>query len=102
LTVVGAFCEHNDNDQVHSPVVLLAAKAGPVAETGTGLDNKSVAAFEKHRIRLRMAAGAWHDHHESAIHARPPFSHSCTADAAAQEDLRRADERQERAACNLV
>jgi hypothetical protein len=56
-------------------------------------------AFEKHRIRLRMAAGAWRDYHES-IHARLPFVHSCTADAAVQEDLRRADERQERAARN--
>jgi hypothetical protein len=46
-------------------------------------------AFEKHRIRLRMAAGAWRDYHES-IHARLPFVHSCTADAAVQEDLRRA------------
>jgi hypothetical protein len=34
--VVGAFCEHND--QVHSLLDLLAAKAGPGAETGTGLD----------------------------------------------------------------
>jgi hypothetical protein len=58
-------------------------------------------AFEKHRIRLWMAAGAWRDYHES-IHARLPFVHSCTADAAVQEDLRRADERQERAARNLV
>jgi hypothetical protein len=51
-------------------------------------------AFEKHRIRLRMAAGAWRDYHES-IHARLPFVHSCTADAAVQENLprRRADER---------
>jgi hypothetical protein len=31
-----------------------------------------------------------------------PFVHSYTADAAVQEDLRRADERQERAARNLV
>ena len=97
--VVGAFCEHND--QVHSLVNLLAAKAGPGAETETGLDNKSAVAFEKHRIRLRMAAGAWRDYHES-IHARLPFVHSYTADAAVQEDLRRADERQERAARNLV
>jgi hypothetical protein len=32
----------------------------------------------------------------------PPPSPPCTADAAVQEDLRRADERQERAARNLV
>jgi hypothetical protein len=36
------------------------------------------------------------------IHARLPFVHYRTADAAVQEDLRRADERQERAARNLV
>jgi hypothetical protein len=48
-----------------------------------------------------MAAGAWRDYHGS-IHARLPFVHSCTADAAVQEDLQRADERQERAARNLV
>jgi hypothetical protein len=97
-------------------VNLLAAKAktGPGAETTeTGLDNKSAVAFEKHRIRLRMAAGAWRDCPWTAttmnlftiyIHARArlPFVHSCTADAAVQEDLRRADERQERAARNLV
>jgi hypothetical protein len=71
--VVGAFCEHND--QVHSLADLLAAKAGPGTETETGLDNKSAVAFEKHRIRLRMAAGAWRDYHEP-IHARLPFAHS--------------------------
>jgi hypothetical protein len=48
-----------------------------------------------------MAAGAWRNYHES-IDARLPFVHSYTADAAVQEDLRRADERQERAARNLV
>ena len=65
---------------------LLAAKVGPGTEAETGLDNKSAVAFEKHRIRLRMAAGgAWRDYHES-IHARLPFVHSCTADAAVQED----------------
>jgi hypothetical protein len=58
--VVGAFCEHNDQVQ-HSLVNLLAAKTGPGAETETGLDNKFAVAFEKHRIRLRMAAGAWRD-----------------------------------------
>jgi hypothetical protein len=31
-------------------VNLLATKAGPRAETETGLDNKSAAAFEKHHI----------------------------------------------------
>ena len=87
-TVVGGSCS-------------LAATPSPEAKTETGLDNKSAVAFEKHRIRLRMAAGAWRDYHES-IHARLPFVHSCTADAAVQEDLRRADERQERAARNLV
>jgi hypothetical protein len=56
-------------------VNLLAAKAGPGAETETGLDNKSAVAFEKHRIRLRMAAGAWRDYH-GPIHARLPFVHS--------------------------
>jgi hypothetical protein len=71
----------------HSLVNLLAAKTGAGAETETGLDNKSAVAFEKHRIRLRMAAGAWRDYHES-IHAHLPFVHSCTADAAVQEDLR--------------
>ena len=40
--------------------------------------------------------------HHGSIRARLPFVHSCTADAAVQEDLRRADERQERAARNLV
>jgi hypothetical protein len=49
-------------------------------------------AFEKHRIRLRMAAGAWRDYHGS-IHARLLFVHSCNADAAVQEDLRRADDK---------
>ncbi len=47
------------------------------------------------------AAGAWRNYHGS-IYARLPFVHSCTADAAVQEDLWRADERQERAARNLV
>jgi hypothetical protein len=38
-------------------VNLLAAKAGPGAETETGLDNKFAVAFEESRIRLRMAGG---------------------------------------------
>jgi hypothetical protein len=83
-------------------VNLLAAKAGPGAEMETGLDSKSAVAFEKHRIRRGWRWGhAWRDYHESIL-ARLPFVHSCTADAAVQEDLRRADERQERAARNLV
>jgi hypothetical protein len=35
--VVGAFCEHND--QVHSPVNLLAAKAGPGAPKKTKIES---------------------------------------------------------------
>jgi hypothetical protein len=77
--VVGAFCEHND--QVHSLANLLAAKAGPGAEPETGLDNKSAVAFEKHRIRLRMAAGAWRDYHGSIPRSpqknRPLFGVLC-------------------------
>jgi hypothetical protein len=80
-------------------VNLLAAKAGPWAETETGLDNTKLRWLL--RSTVRMAAGAWHDYHES-IHAGLPFVLSCTADTAVQEDLRRADERQERAARNLV
>jgi hypothetical protein len=59
--------------------LLLAAKAkaGPGAEMETGLDNKSAVAFEKYRIRLRMAAEAWRDYRGS-IRARLPFVHSCT------------------------
>jgi hypothetical protein len=79
-------------------VNLLAAKVGPGTEAETGLDNKSAVAFEKHRIRLRMAAGAWRDYHEPILMRLPFFVHSCTADAAVQEDLRRADERQQRGA----
>jgi hypothetical protein len=41
---------------------LPAAKAGPGAETETGLDNKSAVAFEKHRTQLRMATGAWYNY----------------------------------------
>jgi hypothetical protein len=65
-----------------------------------GLGSKSGGGLEKYRIRLRFAAGAWRNYRES-IRTRLPFVHPCTADAAAQEELRRADERQERAARNL-
>jgi hypothetical protein len=68
---VGAFCEHND--QAHSLVNPLATKAGPGAETETGLDNKSAVAFEKRRIRLRVVVGAWRNYH-GHIHARLPSS----------------------------
>jgi hypothetical protein len=43
--VAGVFCEHND--QIHSPLDLLATKAGPAAETGTGPDNISAVALER-------------------------------------------------------
>jgi hypothetical protein len=45
-----------------------AASCIPEDEKETGLDNKSSVAFEKHRIRLRMAAGAWR-----VINTRLPF-----------------------------
>jgi hypothetical protein len=98
VRVLSASCEHNDR----SPVDLLAAKAGPGpgVEMETGLDNKSAVAFEKHRIRLRIAAGAWRDALARACPS-PNLLHrrrSCPP----QEDLRRADERQERAARSLV
>jgi hypothetical protein len=101
--VVGVFCEHK-HDQVHSLVSLLAAKAGPGAETETSFDNKSAVAFEKHRIRLRMAARG-----HGAITA-DLFTRACPSSTPAlptplsksQDDLRRADKRQERAARNLV
>ena len=51
--VLGEFCEHND--QVHRLVDMFAARVGPEAEAVTGLDSKSAAAYERHRIRLRMA-----------------------------------------------
>jgi hypothetical protein len=97
--VLGGFWEHND--QVHRLVDMFAARVGPEAEAETGLDSKSAAAYERHRIRLRMAVGAWRDYHEP-IHARLPFVHSSIDDTAIQIELRRSDERQERAARNLV
>jgi hypothetical protein len=54
--VLGGFCEHND--QVRRLVDMFAARAGPEAEAETDLDSKPPAAYERHRIRLRMAAGA--------------------------------------------
>jgi hypothetical protein len=37
----------------------MASQAGSGAEKETGLINKSAVAFEKHRIRLWMAARTW-------------------------------------------
>jgi hypothetical protein len=54
----------------HGPVDLLAAKAGPGAETETGLDNKPAVAFEKHRIRLRVAGGG-RDYHGGSVNLKP-------------------------------
>jgi hypothetical protein len=101
--ILGGFCEQHKhtNDQVHRLVDMFAARAGPEAEAETGPDSNPVAAYERHRIRLRMAAGAWRDYHES-IHARLPFIHSSTDNAATQMELRRSDERQEHAARNPV
>jgi hypothetical protein len=74
----------------------------PEAEAETGPGSKPAAAYERHRIWLRIVAEAWRDYHES-IHARLPFVHSSTDDAAAtQIELRRSDERLGRAARNLV
>jgi hypothetical protein len=69
--VVGVFCEHND--QVHSLLSLVATKAGPGAprrSLALALDNKSTVDFEKHRIRLQMAAGAWRDYQLPRIYSR--------------------------------
>ena len=82
--VLSGFCEHNN--QVHKLVDMFATRAGPEAEAETGLDSKSVVAYERHCIRLRMVAGAWYDYHES-IHVRLRFFHSSTNDAAIQEEL---------------
>jgi hypothetical protein len=62
---------------------MFAARAGPEAEAETGLDSKPAAAYERHRIRLRMPAEAWRDYHGST-HTRLFFVHSSTDDAATQ------------------
>jgi hypothetical protein len=83
--VLGGFCEHSD--RVHRLVNMFAAGAGPGNQRSgdggrAGLDSKPAAAYERHRIRLRMAAGAWRDYHGS-IHAPLPFVHASSTDYAA-------------------
>jgi hypothetical protein len=64
-----------------SPPSVLAAKAGPGAETGTGLDNQQIRSGFRGQPHPAadggggMAAGARRDYHEP-IHTRLPFVHA--------------------------
>jgi hypothetical protein len=61
--VVGGFCEHND--QVHRLVefnLSMCSRPGLLDQKAeaaeAGLGSKPVVAYERHRIRVRVVAGA--------------------------------------------
>ena len=63
--VIGGFCEH-------SPVVHeLVAKSADMTAKETAKEHgwqlKEATAYQRHRIRQRLATGAWRDFHENKI-----------------------------------
>jgi hypothetical protein len=67
--VIGGFCEH-------SPVVHeLVAKFTDMTAKDTvkehGWQLKEVTAYQRHRIRQRLATGAWRDFHENKSNRAP-------------------------------
>jgi hypothetical protein len=69
--VIGGFCEHSP--VVHELVAKFAdMTAKETAPKEHGWQPKEATAYQRHRIRQRLATGAWRDFHENKT-ARLPY-----------------------------
>jgi hypothetical protein len=62
--VIGGFCKHSP--VVHELVAKFAGMAAKGTAKGYGRQPKEATAHQRHRVRQRLATGAWRDFHESA------------------------------------
>jgi hypothetical protein len=68
--VIGGFCEHSP--VVHELVAKFADMTAKDTAKEHGRQLKEATAYQRHRIRQRLATGAWRDFHENKI-ARLPY-----------------------------
>jgi hypothetical protein len=68
--VIGGFCEHSP--VVHELVAKFADMTAKDTAKEHGWQLKEATAYQRHRIRQRLATGAWRDFHENKI-ARLPY-----------------------------
>jgi hypothetical protein len=68
--VVGGFCEHSP--VVHELVAKFADMTAKDTAKEHGWQLKAASSYQRHRIRQRLATGAWRDIHEKKI-ARLPY-----------------------------
>jgi hypothetical protein len=69
--VIGGFCEH-PSPAVHEHIAMCAARAAPDTAAQHGWTEKKATAYERCRIRQRLATGAWREFRENET-ARLPF-----------------------------
>jgi hypothetical protein len=74
--VIGGFCEHSP--VVHVLVAEFADMTAKETAKELGWQLKEATAHQRHRIRQRLATGAWRDFHENKI-ARLPYVDPSTA-----------------------
>jgi hypothetical protein len=66
----GLFCEHSP--VVHELVAKFTDRTAKETAKEHGWQLKEFTAYQRHRIRQRLATGAWRDFHENKI-ARQPY-----------------------------
>jgi hypothetical protein len=70
MRCIGGFCEHSP--VVHELVAKFADIAAKETAKEHGWQLKETTSYQRHRIRQRLATGAWRDFHENKI-ARLPY-----------------------------
>jgi len=88
--VIGGFCEHSP--AVHEYIAMCAARAAPDTAAQHGWTEKEATAYERYRIRQRLATGAWREFHENKT-ARLPFVNPSAEYARTLTTLRHSEDR---------
>ena len=88
--VIGGFCEHSP--VVHELVAKFADMTAKDTAKEHGWQLKEATAYQRHRIRQRLATGAWRDFHENKI-ARLPYVDPSTEYARTLRHLQASDAR---------
>jgi hypothetical protein len=88
--VIGGFCEHSP--VVHELVAKFADMIAKETAKEHGWQLKEATAYQRHRIRQRLATWAWRDFHENKI-ARLPYVDPSTEYARTLRHLQASDAR---------
>jgi hypothetical protein len=88
--VIGGLCEHSP--VVHELVAKFADMTAKDTAKEHGWQLKEATAYQRHRIRQRLATGSWRDFHENKI-ARLPYVDPSTEYARTLRHLQASDAR---------